>query len=115
MHLLIIQSQLPYANHSAEIGLDVALAAPTGFSQMSLLLRDQAIEQLRPRQTPKTHADFTRQYRLLELYDAGPIYIDAAALVQHTLTVDELIAPVIALAPTDVQQLLRSADLIWNF
>ncbi|ODN43602.1 sulfurtransferase complex subunit TusC [Piscirickettsia litoralis] len=115
--LAIILQTAPYGNHTAQSGLNAALAASAMIEDLSVFFVGDGILQLKKNQSTKALKCKNQLpvYQLLTLYDVENIYIDSTALQQYSLTHNDIQHSYTRLKTTEIYQCIYSHDHLLSF
>ena len=111
--LFIMRSPPHSGIHVAEM-LDIILTTAAFDQQVSLLLLDDGVFQIKEHQNPVRleMKDSASIYKALEIYDVHDIYVELESLQERGLKPGDLIVPVREIYRKDVNRLLQENDII---
>lgn len=115
--ILIVCRRPPYGESFAREALDVAMAGAAFDQSIALLFLDAGVTVLAKNQHSEgiCEKSLEKQFAALPLYDVNELYIDADALQQYRLTVEDLSLPAQHLDANAITQLLERSDIVLNF
>ena len=111
---LFIMRTPPHSGiHVAEM-LDIILTTAAFDQQVSLLLLDDGVFQIKAHQNPALleMKDSASIYKALEIYDVHDIYVELESLQERGLKPGDLIMPVREIYRKDVNNLMQENDII---
>ena len=109
---IIALRRSPYGSSLARASVDLALAMGAFEQDFELVFMGDGVLQLLPEQASEQigQKNIGRALSSLPLVDVESVYVEAAALARHGLTVDELILPATPLDSADLSALLNDCD-----
>jgi tRNA 2-thiouridine synthesizing protein C len=95
--------------------LDIILTAAAFDQQVSLLLLDDGVFQLKSGQQPERLAmkDTSAIFKALEIYDVRNVYVEQESLQERGLKPSDLCLPVIPLPRNHIAKLMKQSDVIF--
>lgn len=96
--------------------LDIILTTAAFDQQVSLLLLDDGVFQLKTNQQPDLNGykDTAAIFSALEMYDVNAIYIEAESLSERGLQVEDLFLPVQLLNRRNVSEFMQGFDVVFS-
>lgn len=113
-HFLFVMRTAPHSGiHVAET-LDIILTTAAFDQQVSLLLLDDGVFQIKENQHPARleMKDSASIYKALQIYDVHDIYVELESLQERGLKPGDLILPVREIYRKDVNSLMLVNDVI---
>ena len=91
-HILILQRHSPFSSSHGREALDLALAMAAVEHNVSLLFSADAVYQLLRHNLSAEFAlkDYTKSFKLFELYDIEQVYVCQQSMIERGLTADDL-------------------------
>lgn len=95
--------------------LDIILTTAAFDQQVSLLLLDDAVFQIKSGQHPDIHGmkDIAAIFKALEIYDINKIYAEAESLQERGLKPGDLCLPILELYRKDIAGLMKQHDVVF--
>ena len=114
-YLFILRSAPHNGSHAQEM-LDIILTTAAFDQQVSLLLLDHAVFQLKRNQqaTKQGYKETAAIFKALEIYDVNDIYVETESLQEYGLNSTDLLLPVIECPRQEIAVLMKSYDLVFS-
>ena len=114
---LYVNRKAPYGTIYALESLEVVLIGAAFEQDVSLAFVGDGVFQLVKGQNTKgvEMKNFSPTYRALEDYDVTKLYVEAEALRERGLTVDDLVVPVEAVSADRMAEIMESQDVVLSF
>ncbi len=114
-YLFVLRYAAHNGSHAQEM-LDVILTTAAFDQQVSLLLLDDAVFQLKKTQQAEKHGykETGAIFKALEIYDINDIYIEVESLQEHGLTSADLLLSVNKIFRKNVANLMRQYEVIFS-
>lgn len=111
---LFIMRTAPHCGIQVAEMLDIILTTAAFDQQVSLLLLDDGVFQIKENQNPARlqMKDSASIYKALEIYDVHDIYVEIESLHERGLKPSDLILPVREIYRKDVNSLMLKNDVI---
>ncbi len=111
---LFIMRTAPHSGIQVAEMLDIVLTTAAFDQQVSLLLLDDGVFQIKKNQSPARlqMKDTASIYKALEIYDVHDIYVEIESLQERGLKPRDLILPVREIYRKDVNNLMQKNDVI---
>jgi tRNA 2-thiouridine synthesizing protein C len=112
--ILFILRKPPHNGAYMQEMLDIIMTVAAFDQEVSLLLLDNAVFQLKKQQKPESAGfkDTAAIFKALPLYNIKTIYAETESLQERGLNTDNLDEPVIEIPRKDVNTFLRKFDVI---
>ncbi len=112
---LFVLNHPPHSGALVQEMLDVILTAAAFDQEVSLLLLDDAVFQIKKGQHPEEHGmkDTAAVYNALEIYDVTRIYAEAESLQDRGLKPGDLCLPVQEIYRKDIAGLMKRHDVVF--
>ena len=114
---LYVNRKAPYGTIYALESLEVVLIGAAFEQDVSLAFVGDGVYQLVKGQDTKglEMKNFSPTFRALEDYDVTKLYVEAEALRERGLTVDDLVVPVEAVSADRMAEIMESQDVVLSF
>ena len=114
---LYVNRKAPYGTIYALESLEVVLIGAAFEQDVSLAFVGDGVFQLVKGQNTKgvEMKNFSPTYRALEDYDVTKLYVEAEALRERGLTVDDLVVPVEAGSADRMAEIMENQDVVLSF
>ncbi|MBI2381125.1 MAG: sulfurtransferase complex subunit TusC [Gammaproteobacteria bacterium] len=114
--VLFIHRHGPYGSSAGREGLDAAFVAAAFDQEVSLLFLGDGVFLLAKGQSDALGLkDASASFASLPLYDVERIYVDAGALAQRGLRVEDMLMPVEVLDLPAIRALIEAQDVVLGF
>ncbi len=110
---LFVLTKPPHSGAYCQEMLDSILTTAAFDQEVTLLLLDDGVFQLKKHQRPSGgDKDTAAVFKALELYGVDSVYVERESLVQRGLTEDDLLLPVLLCQRQGISQLMRKFDVL---
>jgi len=115
--ILFITRKAPYGTGLSKEALDAILAASAYEQDIGLLFMDDGVFQLLDHQHPEAISakNIGATLPVLPMYDIDKIYVQASALKNRGLTLEQLLLPAEPLGDNAIAELLRDQEVVLSF
>lgn len=113
---LFILKNPPYSGIYLQETLDIVLTAAAFDQDVTLLLLDDGVFQLKNRQRAEKNGlkDTSAIFRALEIYDVNTIYVELESLLERNLEADNLVVPVRLIERNQISGLIAKNDVVFS-
>lgn len=115
--VLIVQTSLPFQNHSGQEALDMALSLANFELPVKLLFTDNGVWHFNAGMSPSEMAlkDFTKTYPALQFYDIDDIFVCGNSLKSAGLSVGSLPDFAQCISTDEIKSLFQSVQQVVTF
>lgn len=112
--ILFVLRKPPYSGTYAQEMLDIIMTTAAFDQEVSLLLLDNAVFQIKKQQNPENAGlkDTAAIFKALPLYNINTIYAETESLQERGLTTDSLSEAVIEIPRNKVGKFFKHFDLV---
>jgi tRNA 2-thiouridine synthesizing protein C len=112
--ILFVLRKSPHSGAYAQEMLDIIMTVAAFDQDVSILLLDNAVFQLKKQQKPESAGlkDTAAIFKALPLYNINTLYAEIESLQEHGLTVDSLDEAVIEIPRNGVGEFFKQFDLV---
>lgn len=113
---LFILKNPPYSGIYLQETLDIVLTAAAFDQDVSLLLLDDGVFQLKSRQQAEQYGlkDTSAIFKALEIYDVKNIHVEQESLLERNLLAENLVLPVQIITRDQISGLIASYDGVFS-
>jgi tRNA 2-thiouridine synthesizing protein C len=113
---LFILRKAAHSGVYAQEMLDIILTTAAFDQDVSILLLDDSVFQLKKHQSPEKHGmrDIAAIFAALEIYDVKNIYTENESLQERGLSADDLSLPVQIIIRNELAKLMQQFDVIFS-
>lgn len=114
-YLFILRHAAHKGNHVQEM-LDIILITAAFDQQVSLLLLDDAVFQLKNNQQAEKYGykETAAIFKALDIYDINDIYTETESLNAYGLKAEDLLLPVTLFPRTEIAGLMKGYDIVFT-
>lgn len=115
-NFLFVLNQPPHDGLSVQETLDVILTVAAFDQQVSLLLLDDGIFQIKKSQNPEQVAlkDTSAVFKALEIYDVHNIYLEVESVQERGLKPSDLCLPVKEVYRNNIGSLMKQFQIVYG-
>ncbi|MDQ7091636.1 MAG: sulfurtransferase complex subunit TusC [Methylococcales bacterium] len=113
---LFVLRQAAHQGNSVQEMLDIILITAAFDQQVSLLLLDDAVFQLKNNQQAEKYGykETGLIFKALEIYDVNEIYTEIESLDDYGLKTEDLLLPVKVLPRGEIAHLMKNYDVVFT-
>ncbi len=114
--ITFISRSTPYGHGRAKACLDMVLSAAVFEQKINFIFMDDGVWQLKKGQTPSNidAKDLSAAFAALPLYEVNDLYVEASAIEERGLSLDELVVPAQAIESAKIAELISLSDVVFT-
>jgi tRNA 2-thiouridine synthesizing protein C len=112
--ILFVLRRPPYSGAYAQEMLDIIMTVAAFDQEVSILILDNAVFQLKKQQNPETVGlkDTIAIFKSLSIFNIKTIYMETESLEEKGLTIKNLVEPVIEIPRNKIGKFFKKFDLV---